>query len=124
MENKNLHPTGSSSFSPEEPEQLDALDELIINELGQQQRLRAMMQRWELRQRRARRLRLLPIVSNILSVAALMILGFVLQALVPGLHATTTTVADDVIIHDPTLPSDPQNPVAPLPVPADSAFAE
>jgi predicted nucleic acid-binding Zn ribbon protein len=92
-------------YTPEEtPERLDALDELIVQELGKQQQLRDMMKQWdgqqvamdcgevaEEKRRRARRLRLMPIVSNILSVAALMTFGFILQALIPKSAMTTIT---------------------------------
>lgn len=92
-------------YTPEEtPERLDALDEMIVQELGKQQQLRDMMKQWdgelkavdceqavEEKRRRARRLRLMPIVSNILSVAALMTVGFILQALIPKNAVTTIT---------------------------------
>ena len=74
---------------PEAVETQDALDRLIIDELGQRERWRGLMQGWELQQLRRRRMRLLPVLSNIASVAALMIVGFVLQALFPK-----TTLAD------------------------------
>lgn len=132
-----------NKYTFEESEQLDALDHLIIDELAHQQRLRQQMRLWDQQmqvpdnalilrrqeqRRRARRLRLVPFVSNILSVAALMTVGFIIQALLPSLNATTTTSAVDEL--SPTieqvLPATPssssvQTPVA---VPADSAAAE
>lgn len=121
-----------SKYNFEEPEQLDALDELIISELGQQQRLRAMMQQWDRqmqldqRRRAQRRLRLVPIVSNILSVAALMTVGFVLQSLVPGLRASSQTSADDLLpVIKSTVSSPPSTPSeVPLTIPTDSAAAQ
>ena len=106
-----------TKYNPEESQQLDALDGLIIEELGQQQRLRTMMKQWDQqmpqesseeqhalvklqqdqRRRALRRLRLVPIVSNILSVAALMTVGFILHALLPSLHATTSISAEEII---------------------------
>ena len=133
-------------YTPKEtPERLDALDEIIVQELGRQQQLRDMMKQWygqqttegseqtaicreqaaEEKRRRARRLRLMPIVSNILSVAALMTVGFILQALIPKSAVTTVTnsTATDIEQVLPTTPSSTavQTPVA---VPADSAAAE
>ena len=132
-----------NKYTFEESGQLDALDHLIIDELAHQQRLRQQMRLWDQQmqvpdnalilrrqeqRRRARRLRLVPFVSNILSVAALMTVGFIIQALLPSLNATTTTSAVDEL--SPTieqiLPATPsassvQTPVA---VPADSAAAE
>lgn len=123
-------------YTPEEtPERLDALDELIVQELGKQQQLRDMMKQWdgeqlavdceqvaEEKRRRARRLRLMPIISNILSVAALMTVGFILQALIPKSAVTTVTngTATDicpVIEHVVGGPADNTSPQA---VPADS----
>lgn len=132
-----------NKYTFEESEQLDALDHLIIDELAHQQRLRQQMRLWDQQmqvpdnalilrrqeqRRRARRLRLVPFVSNILSVAALMTVGFIIQALLPSLNATTTTSAVDDIrpAIEQVLPATPssssvQTPVA---VPADSAAAE
>ncbi len=70
-------------YEPEGLEQQDALDQLIINELGQQDRLRQMMQSWEVRRRAQRRQRLIPFISNVLSVAALMVVGLIIHALIP-----------------------------------------
>ena len=130
-------------YTPKEtPERLDALDELIVQELGRQQQLRDMMKQWdgqqtiegseqtaicreqaaEEKRRRARRLRLMPIISNILSVAALMTFGFILQALIPKNAVTTitngtTTDICPVIEHVVGGPADTTSPQA---VPADS----
>lgn len=125
----------------EESEQLDALDHLIIDELAHQQRLRQQMRLWDQQmqvpdnalilrrqeqRRRARRLRLVPFVSNILSVAALMTVGFIIQALLPSLNATTTTSAVDEL--SPTIeqvmPAHSAGSEAPIAVPQDSAAAE
>jgi ABC-type Fe3+-siderophore transport system permease subunit len=58
-------------------------DDLIIRELGRQAQWRVQMQAWEQQRRQQRRIRLAPVISNILSVAALMIVGFFLQAMIP-----------------------------------------
>ena len=132
-----------NKYTFEEPEQLDALDNLIIDELGHQQRLRHLMQLWDQQQtddpaalalrqqeqrRRARRLRLVPIVSNILSVAALMTVGFIIQSLLPTLNASTTaSSADDILpAIEQVLPTTPSSSAVqtPVAVPADSAAAE
>ena len=132
-----------NKYTFEEPEQLDALDNLIIDELGHQQRLRHLMQLWDQQQtddpaalalrqqeqrRRARRLRLVPIVSNILSVAALMTVGFIIQSLLPTLNASTTaSSADDILpAIEQVLPATPSSSAVqtPVAVPADSAAAE
>ena len=133
-----------NKYTFEEPEQLDALDNLIIDELGHQQRLRHLMQLWDQQQqtedpaalalrqqeqrRRARRLRLVPIVSNILSVAALMTVGFIIQSLLPTLNASTTaSSADDILpAIEQVLPTTPSSSAVQthVAVPADSAAAE
>lgn len=82
---------------PETEEPQDALDHLIINELGQQARWRGIMQEWDMQQRRRRRLRLLPVMSNIASVAALMILGFILQAFLPKTQLVDSTAASQAV---------------------------
>ena len=64
-------------------ERWDALDDLIVSELGKQQQWRDTMDAWEARRRQQRRLRLAPVISNLFSVAALMVVGFILQALIP-----------------------------------------
>lgn len=84
---------------PDDNERLDALDELLIREMGHQAQWRQTMLDWEARQRRQRRLRLMPVISNVLSVAALMILGFILQALIPQ-----TKLTDEAASH-PLLPT-------------------
>lgn len=81
---------------PEE-EPLDAFDQLIVNELGQQARWRGLMQEWEQQQRRRRRMRLLPVFSNIASVAALMIMGLILQAFLPKTKLIDQVVVDQVM---------------------------
>lgn len=132
-----------NKYTFEESEQLDALDHLIIDELAHQQRLRQQMRLWDQQmqvpdnalilrrqeqRRRARRLRLVPFVSNILSVAALMTVGFIIQALLPSLNATTTTSAVDDIrpAIEQVLPATPSSSAVqtPVAVPADSAAAE
>jgi len=130
-----------NKYTFEESEQLDALDHLIIDELAHQQRLRQQMRLWDQQmqvpdnalilrrqeqRRRARRLRLVPFVSNILSVAALMTVGFIIQALLPSLNATTTTSAVDEL--SPTIeqvmPAHSAGSEAPIAAPQDSAAAE
>jgi len=76
-------------------EQLDDLDKRIIHELGEQARLRAMMQMWEARRRATLRRKLIPIVSNIISVAALMVLGLILQTMIPGRAINTQIPVKD-----------------------------
>lgn len=130
-----------NKYTFEESEQLDALDHLIIDELAHQQRLRQQMRLWDQQmqvpdnalilrrqeqRRRARRLRLVPFVSNILSVAALMTVGFIIQALLPSLNATTTTSAVDDIrpAIEQVMPVHSAGSEAPIAVPKDSAAAE
>lgn len=130
-----------NKYTFEESEQLDALDHLIIDELAHQQRLRQQMRLWDQQmqvpdnalilrrqeqRRRARRLRLVPLVSNILSVAALMTVGFIIQALLPSLNATTTTSAVDDIrpAIEQVMPVHSAGSEAPIAVPQDSAAAE
>lgn len=130
-----------NKYTFEESGQLDALDHLIIDELAHQQRLRQQMRLWDQQmqvpdnalilrrqeqRRRARRLRLVPFVSNILSVAALMTVGFIIQALLPSLNATTTTSAVDEL--SPTIeqvmPVHSAGSETPIAAPQDSAAAE
>ena len=133
-----------NKYNIEEPEQLDALDQLIIDELGQQQRLRAMMRQWDEEQsegcvedqhtlvlklqeqrRRQRRLRLVPIISNILSVAALMTVGFILQAVLPTLKATNPTPSVGLPpVVDTIIPTTHVATDTPLTIPTDTATAE
>lgn len=80
--------TTNEYTSPDE-ERIDAVDHLLFRELGRQQLLRRQMQEWDQRQRRKLRLRLLPVVSNIASVAALFIMGLFLQAMLPEAKVTT-----------------------------------
>lgn len=82
-DNTNLHP---------DEERIDAVDHIIFRELGEQARLKQKMQEWEERKRQQRRLRLLPVVSNIASVAALFVMGLFLQAMLPD-----TKVATDIL---------------------------
>lgn len=130
-----------NKYTFEESGQLDALDHLIIDELAHQQRLRQQMRLWDQQmqvpdnalilrrqeqRRRARRLRLVPFVSNILSVAALMTVGFIIQALLPSLNATTTTSAVDELhpAIEQVMPVHSAGSEAPIAVPKDSAAAE
>ena len=97
-----------------EEERIDALDHLIFRELGQQAQWQQTMDRWEQRARQQRRLRILPVLSNIASVAALFILGIIVQAMVPGINIAnsiipltptteqTTTPTDSVVIESNT----------------------
>lgn len=77
--------------------QPDALDNLILNELNEQARWHQTFAAWDARQRQQRRRRLLPVLSNIASVAALVVLGFVLHALVPVQKLVGNTTADQMI---------------------------
>lgn len=73
-------------------ERIDALDHLLFRELGRQDAWRQQMQQWDARQRQQRRLRLLPVISNIASVAALFILGLFLQAALPTTNVSASLV--------------------------------
>ena len=73
-------------------ERIDALDHLLFRELGRQDAWRQQMLQWDARQRQQRRLRLLPVISNIASVAALFILGLFLQAALPTTNVSTSLV--------------------------------
>ena len=119
-----------NKYNIEDPERLDALDELIVNELAAEQRLRQQMRSWDEAQRRQeqrrrtqRRVRLVPIISNILSVAALMTVGFILQALMPKLVASTNTLP--TAINPPVGTSVPsaEDAIAPI-LPADSSLLQ
>lgn len=86
-----------------EEERIDALDHLIFRELGQQAQWQQEMRRWEQRARQQRRLRILPVLSNIASVAALFILGIIIQAMVPGINISnslvpSTTTTDSTVV--------------------------
>ena len=76
MENSYLH---------DNEERIDQLDHLLFRELGAQQQWRQTFQLWEQRQRQQRRLRLIPFISNVASVAALFIVGLLIKAFVPKL---------------------------------------
>jgi len=119
-----------NKYNIEDSERLDALDELIVNELAAEQRLRQQMRSWDEAQRRQeqrrrtqRRVRLVPIISNILSVAALMTVGFILQALMPKLVASTNTLP--AVINAPvgTPASTADDAIAPI-LPADSSMLQ
>ena len=103
---------GSMVASDLKPQTLDLgpqnLDQLIIGELGQQARWRRLMQDWEQQQRRRRRMRLLPVFSNIASVAALMIVGFFLQAFLPKTNLANQIPTEPLMPHfdQSTIPSD------------------
>lgn len=85
-------------------ERIDQLDHLLFRELGIQQQWRRTFQTWEQRQRQQRRLRLVPFISNAASIAALFIVGVLVQAFVPKL------VLDDrlpgVTIENKSAPAD------------------
>ncbi len=83
--------TDNRNHYPDE-ERIDAVDHIIFRELGEQARLKQKMQEWDERKRQQRRMRLLPVVSNIASVAALFVMGFFLQAMLPD-----TKVATDIL---------------------------
>jgi hypothetical protein len=111
----------------DEPVQHDAIDQLIIDELGHQEQLRRKMKEWDCRmaletpsrlssndrQRLLRRHRLVPIISNILSIAALMVVGLILQALVPGFGLTSQATSDQLLpAVEKTINSSPSAPAA------------
>lgn len=98
------------NLNPDE-ERIDAVDHIIFRELGEQARLKQKMQEWEERKRKQLRLRLLPIVSNIASVAALFVMGVFLQAMLPKTNLTTdiTQTADSTIVAAPTAETDSLN---------------
>ena len=84
-------------YNNEPEETMDELDQLIAHEINSQAQWQAMMQDWEQRKRRQRRLRLLPVISNIVSVAALMVLGFFIQSLMPEAKLADQNKADQLI---------------------------
>lgn len=86
-----------NDYTHQPDERLDALDQLIVCELGKQQQWRDTMRAWEARRRQQRRLRLAPVISNLLSVAALMVVGFIMQALIPRVHLTNETAAERLL---------------------------
>ena len=88
-------------------ERIDALDHLIFHEIGQQAQWAQTMKMWEERARQQRRHRLLPVFSNIASVAALFVLGLIVEAMVPGIRIT------DSLVDFPSAPAVEQTPVQP-----------
>ena len=95
--NDNLH---------SEEERIDALDHLIFRELGQQAQWQQTMQHWEQRARQQRRRRFLPVLSNIASVAALFILGLIVQAMVPGINLSDSFIPSIPTTENPAVPTD------------------
>ena len=89
-----------------EEERIDALDHLIFRELGQQAQWQQAMRHWEQRARQQRRLRILPVLSNIASVAALFILGIIIQAMVPGIDLSNSIIPATPTTEKPTVPTD------------------
>ncbi len=85
-------------------ERIDQLDHLLFRELGSQQQWRHTFQMWEQRQRQQRRLRLVPFISNAASVAALFIVGVLVQAFVPKL--TLSDRLPSVSIQKESAPAD------------------
>ena len=102
--------TDNHNLNPDE-ERIDAVDHIIFRELGEQARIRQKMHDWDERKRKQRRLRLLPVVSNIASVAALFIMGVFLQAMLPKTHLTTdiTQTADSTVVEEPPVATDSLN---------------
>ncbi|MBQ9285888.1 MAG: hypothetical protein IJ209_06385 [Bacteroidaceae bacterium] len=99
--------TDNRNLPPDE-ERIDAVDHIIFRELGEQERLRQQMQHWEELQRKQRRLRLLPVVSNIASVAALFVMGVFLQAMLPKTRIANdiTTTTDSTAVAVPAAETD------------------
>ena len=89
-----------------EEERIDALDHLIFRELGQQAQWQQAMRHWEQRARQQRRLRFLPVLSNIASVAALFILGIIVQAMVPGINLSDSIIPSIPSTEKPAVPTD------------------
>ena len=81
----------NSNTHPDE-ERIDALDHLIFRELGHQAQWHQTMAMWDQRVRQQRRLRILPVLSNIASVAALFILGLIVQSMVPGVSISNSLI--------------------------------
>lgn len=73
-------------------ERIDVLDHLLFRELGQQEQWQQTMAMWEQRARQKRRLRILPVLSNVASVAALFVLGLIVEAMVPGVRISDSFV--------------------------------
>lgn len=89
-----------------EEERIDALDHLIFRELGQQAQWQQAMRHWEQRARQQRRLRFLPVLSNIASVAALFILGIIVQAMVPDINLSDSIIPSIPSTEKPAVPTD------------------
>lgn len=105
----------------ENEERIDEVDHLIFRELGQEAKWRQTLAVWDQRARQQRRLRILPVLSNVASVAALFVLGLIVEAMVPGVpvsdsiapltpilnpqHNTSSTEAPAVVACD-TLAAD------------------
>lgn len=89
-----------------EEERIDALDHLIFRELGQQAQWQQTMNHWEQRARQQRRLRFLPVLSNIASVAALFILGLIVEAMVPGINLSNSFIPSKPATEKTAAPTD------------------
>ena len=102
--------TDNRNLNPDE-ERIDAVDHIIFKELGEQARLKQKMQEWEERKRKQLRLRLLPVVSNIASVAALFVMGVFLQAMLPKTNLSTdiSQTADSTLVTAPSVETDSFN---------------
>jgi ABC-type Fe3+-siderophore transport system permease subunit len=102
--------TDNRNLNPDE-ERIDAVDHIIFKELGEQARLKQKMQEWEERKRKQLRLRLLPVVSNIASVAALFVMGVFLQAMLPKTNLSTdiSQTADSTLVAPPSVETDSLN---------------
>ena len=102
--------TDNRNLNPDE-ERIDAVDHIIFKELGEQARLKQKRQEWEERKRKQLRLRLLPVVSNIASVAALFVMGVFLQAMLPKTNLSTdiSQTADSTLVAPPSMGTDSLN---------------
>ncbi len=106
-----------NTLPPTDEERIDALDHLVFRELGHQAQWRDTFARWEQRQQRARRRRLIPVFSNIASVAALFLLGLIFQAMVPNLSIWNNL--QDAPLQD-TPPAEPASVLVPDTLAADT----
>jgi len=104
-----MNTTENKEYIYGDEERIDALDHLIFHEIGQQAQWAQTMKMWEERARQQRRHRLLPVLSNVASVAALFVLGLIVEAMVPGIKIA------DSLVDSPSAPAVEQTPVQPAP---------
>ena len=102
-----MNTTENKEYIYGDEERIDALDHLIFHEIGQQAQWAQTMKMWEERARQQRRHRLLPVLSNVASVAALFVLGLIVEAMVPGIKIA------DSLVDSPSAPATEQAPVQP-----------